>query len=113
MNTQLHTEGDRWRVTRTIDSRPLQQDVYRSSYPRGERVPAGAGLARLAGGRGAGRGAAQADGAGQALLALVQHRLRRRGARLAGAARHRRGAPVQPQPHGDGRVAAARVRRAG
>lgn len=31
MNTQLHTEGDRWRVTRTIDSRPLQQDVYWSS----------------------------------------------------------------------------------
>lgn len=31
MNTQLHTEGDRWRVTRTIDTRPLQQDVYWSS----------------------------------------------------------------------------------
>lgn len=31
MNTQLHTEGDRWRVTRTIDTRPLQQDINRSS----------------------------------------------------------------------------------
>lgn len=105
MNTQLHTEGDRWRVTRTIDTRPLQQDVNRPSYPRGERVPAGAGLARLAGGRGAGGGAAQADGAVEAVLALVQHRVRRRGARHAGAARHRRGAAVQPQPHRDGRVA--------
>lgn len=76
--------------------------------PRGERVPAGAGLARLAGRRGARGGAPQADGAVQAVLALVQHRLRRRRARHAGAARHRRGAPLQPQPHGDGRVAATR-----
>lgn len=74
--------------------------------PRGERVPAGAGLARLAGGRGAGGGAPQADGAVQAVLALVQHRLRRRRARHAGAARHRRGAAVQPQPHRDRRVTA-------
>lgn len=75
--------------------------------PRGERVPAGPGLARLAGRRGAGRGAAQADGAVQAVLALVEHRLRRRGPRRAGAARPRRGAPVQPQPHRDGGVTPA------
>lgn len=72
--------------------------------PRGERVPAGAGLARLAGGRGAGGGAAQADGAVQALLALVQRGVR---AARAGAARPGRGAPVQPQPHRDRRVTVA------
>lgn len=72
--------------------------------PRGERVPAGAGLARLAGGRGAGGGAAQADGAVQALLALVQRGVR---AARAGATRPGRGAPVQPQPHRDRRVTAA------
>lgn len=72
--------------------------------PRGERVPAGPGLARLAGGRRAGRGAAQADGAVQALLALVQRRVRGRGPRHAGAARHRRGAAVVAQPHRDRRL---------
>ena len=87
-------------------TRGARTNLARAADPRGERVPAGAGLARLAGGRGAGRGAAQADGAVQAVLALVQHRLRRRGARLAGAARHRRGAPVVALAHRDGRVAA-------
>lgn len=72
--------------------------------PRGERVPAGAGLARLAGGRRAGGSAPQADGAVEALLALVQHRLRRHGAGHAGAARHRRGAAELAQPHRDGGV---------
>lgn len=75
--------------------------------PRGERVPAGAGLARLAGGRGARGGAAQADGAVEAFLALVEYRLRRRGARHARAARHRRGAAVVAQPHRDRGVTAA------
>lgn len=96
----------RRRAVRMLPDAPLT--VARAADPRGERVPAGAGLARLAGGRGAGGGAAQADGAVQAVLALVQHRLRRRDARHAGAARHRRGAPVVALAHGDGRVAAAR-----
>lgn len=31
MNTPLHTEGHRWRVTRTLDTGAVQQDIYRSS----------------------------------------------------------------------------------
>lgn len=74
----------------------------RGADPRGERVPTGAGLARLAGGRGAGGGAAEADGAEQALQPLVQ-----RGVRAAGRARarrHRRGAPQLALAHGDRRL---------
>lgn len=56
----------------------LSGRVGRWADPRGERVPAGAGLARLAGGRGARGGAAQTDGALQALLALLQRRVRGR-----------------------------------
>lgn len=74
--------------------------------PRGERVPAGAGLARLAGGRGAGRGAAQADRAVEALLALVQRGVRGRAPGGAGPARPGRRAPLQPQPHRDRRLTA-------
>lgn len=77
----------------------------RDTDPRGERVPAGAGLARLAGRRGAGGGAAQADGAVEAVLALVEHRLRRRA--RPRAARPGRGAALQPLAHRDRRVTAA------
>lgn len=31
MNTPLHTEGHRWRVTRTLDTGAVQQDIHRSS----------------------------------------------------------------------------------
>lgn len=75
--------------------------------PRGERVPAGAGLPRLAGGRGAGRGAAQTDGAVQALLPLLVDRLRGRRQGEPGAPRHRRGAALLPQPHRDRRLVPA------
>lgn len=74
--------------------------------PRGERVPAGAGLPRLAGGRGACRGASQADRAVEALLALLQRGIRGRPSRGSSPPRPGRRAPLQPQPHRDRRLTA-------